>query len=631
MIKNITILTILFFLASYCLKAQNIDENTLWLKGATSLENKNTIDSLNQYIFNYNSTIDINKKKPVFKNILDEYFSIFVVFKSSKEPNQSIFKLKTRKYNIEITGEHADKDRALEFDKASTKDGVILSYISKMKNYSKRNSLSFEDFYKHIKEDPKNNQLMEVLYFPKILNQIEIQKIESYLSLKHGISLIGNKTYISSQRDTIWSYKDNKIFNHRVTGIGRDDSHHLNQKQSHNASKDGISIGLTAIDSTNQLNKTKIDNDTFITWGDTNQTTVLQQKENEAISKMNRVWKIQGVTKNETKEFIAEIQLDSKLMNIKSSQKALTADEENIIWLAINESYSKSFDYDSATKYPQSKDEDSIISFKNISFQIVNDLNSYFTFFAAPRFFVSNKITPPLCETPQLSQVTITMNGGQAPFQIDVNSSEEARVFNTSEKNYNLDLSAGSHTITVTDTNNQQYNFNIDIDKTILPEILLAKKWQLNLENEVHIIPRIQGDENNELLYAWYNQETLFSNNHQVIIRNVGNYKLVTTTPNGCISEYPFTVSKPPENTIEQGVLFPNPADTYTPFTLQLLLDAPSKVTIQISNAIGQLVHTEELAKTKMISYKHQMNSSGTYYVSVEANGNTKTYKLLVK
>ncbi|CAI8771656.1 hypothetical protein [Chryseobacterium sp. IT-36CA2] len=98
-----------------------------------------------------------------------------------------------------------------------------------------------------------NVDIAEIVIYNTTKN-LERPQIESYLSLKYGITKFGD--YIGSDGTTVyWNATTNTGYNNNITGIARDDNSVLNQKQSMsiNAGQQ-ILIGLTAMNNTNAAN-----------------------------------------------------------------------------------------------------------------------------------------------------------------------------------------------------------------------------------------------------------------------------------------------------------------------------------------------------------------------------------------
>jgi len=105
----------------------------------------------------------------------------------------------------------------------------------------------------------------------------ERNRIQSYLAIKYGITLGVNGTsqdYVDSAGNVIWDQSANAGYNYSVTGIGRDDSSVLNQKQSKGSNAFSIvTIGHKDIASTNSANTNDFNEDKeFLVWGHNNAT-----------------------------------------------------------------------------------------------------------------------------------------------------------------------------------------------------------------------------------------------------------------------------------------------------------------------------------------------------------------------
>lgn len=122
-----------------------------------------------------------------------------------------------------------------------------------------------------------------------------IQKIESYLSLKYGVTLA--KPYLSGTGTTIY---DTTGYANNIAGIGYEICQSLNQKQSKSITA-GFQpiIGLTRIDSVNAANSSIFAADaSFMIWGSDNGTAsfgtaITPPTGMIANNRMTRIWKVQ--------------------------------------------------------------------------------------------------------------------------------------------------------------------------------------------------------------------------------------------------------------------------------------------------------------------------------------------------
>lgn len=211
----------------------------------------------------------------------------------------------------------------------------------------------------------------EILVFENNLSTIDKQKIETYLSVKYGITIndISEKNYVSSDGDILWDSQKNKNYNFRITGIGRDDAFGLYQKQSKNSEDGHIIISLNELKATNYQNQETLNPGTFLLWGDNNQS--FSFKEADLLSAhpkrdMFRMWKAQ--IKNSGTPII-KTHLYLTLSGLSSGDKV-------ILRLYGNES---SYQNDISTNIVGEKIGDKYV-FKDIIWDNDHDGTEYFTF-----------------------------------------------------------------------------------------------------------------------------------------------------------------------------------------------------------------------------------------------------------
>jgi len=211
----------------------------------------------------------------------------------------------------------------------------------------------------------------EILVFDTNLSTIDRQKIETYLSVKYGITIndISENNYVSSAGDILWDSKKNKNYNFRITGVGRDDAFGLYQKQSKNCEDDHIILSLNALKATNYQNPEILNQGTFLLWGDNNQS--FSFKEADLLSAhprrdMFRMWKAQ--IKNSGAQPIKT--------HLYLSLAGLSPSDKVVLRLFANES---NYQNDISTDILGEKIGDKYV-FKDIMWDIDHSGTEYFTF-----------------------------------------------------------------------------------------------------------------------------------------------------------------------------------------------------------------------------------------------------------
>ena len=146
--------------------------------------------------------------------------------------------------------------------------------------------------------------LNEFIFFNRDLSVNEMRRIDSYLSIKYGVTMpnTGAATqgdYLSTSSLTVWDADLNPTYHNNVIGIGRDDSQELLQKQSHSF-YDTTRVYLGNLAATNPTNTGAFSNDiSYVMVGD-NQGEVYNTATSVAempgscglYSRLEREWKI---------------------------------------------------------------------------------------------------------------------------------------------------------------------------------------------------------------------------------------------------------------------------------------------------------------------------------------------------
>lgn len=266
--------------------------------------------------------------------------------------------------------------------KGDSKKGVILSYqYNKNSLLGKKNgTLIFDDLFYNDKNS--ENLLIEMIYFPRFVSVKEKETIESYLSMKYGISLADDKNYYNSKGDTLWNSKNNNHYNKRLTALGRDDAFRLYQKQSQNYLKDGLTIGLNKIENINATNLSTIANNSFLVWADNGKSTLLENSNDT--KKIKRIWKISNIS-DTIQNFNTQIHIDKKIMLLEN--KSIINNPSEYIWLAIDSTNTSNFNYENASYYKANSETDEELFFDNVKFS--SNKNYLFTIVKAPEFSFS--------------------------------------------------------------------------------------------------------------------------------------------------------------------------------------------------------------------------------------------------
>lgn len=271
----------------------------------------------------------------------------------------------------------------------------------------------------------------EVIFYNSNLNNTDVNKVESYLALKYGITLSQQVTatdYTASDGTVFWSGAANTGYGNNITGIGRDDNSQLNQKQSIsvNSSKlvyifnDSLSAPFPTM---NQLNSSNFTDDKlFLVYGDNNLSTDLGVCINNGkMKRMNRIWKVQKTGS------IQQVTLAIQQTQVNANIKLLLVSTD------------PTFPQANTTSYALNNSNNYL--YKNLN---LNN-GDYFTF-ASDSLEVELNIVGAGCQS-FFGSVSTTVTGGIAPYTFQWNTNPiqtTASINNLLPGNYDLTITHGS-------------------------------------------------------------------------------------------------------------------------------------------------------------------------------------------
>lgn len=640
--KLSTLIIIVFLIHLQCVMAQNpanVSGCSIWKKQTTSKivtdkKETNLVDFLN---FNEGVSFSKDEQLIVSKSKLKSSFTLFVVFKSNEDKEKDIVRYKVGREELKITNKQTQSTNGLEYSKYDSKSGVILEYSANLNGVKNENicSLFFGDNLNKDNDSSQNQEqkttIFEFIFYPRILTETEKLKVESYLSIKYGVSLIGEKNYLSSTGTKVWNFKDNKSFNKNVTGIAQDEKSDLFQKQSLNSSQDDIHIGFGTLDSMSKLNKENIENETFLVWGNNNGNIVFKKDETDKespIKKINRVWKIQKTQVNDKNEINTFLIVNDSLFSSQAESKK----EDTNIWLAVSSNSSDVFDYVNANYYRGELTQEGKIIFKNIVWDKYKNGSDTFTFIKAPDLFMNYELIEQNCNLSQNGRIKVKVEGGVLPFVLNIQHNGVVTTLDKNSKEFEIETpTSGDYHLTLIDSKKQSFSQIVKTNLLDSFEAILASEWFLNEDSEVEIVPNINSkNATSNYSYQWKQDDKMISKEKTLKINETGDYILNIKNDKGCEKDFPFKVIKKNSNT-NDVIVYPNPVASNEEFKIKLDLENPSSVDIKIYTINGVLLKHDKMENILNSEYSNKLQTSGSYLIVITTNNQSITSKLIVK
>nr|WP_294937717.1 T9SS type A sorting domain-containing protein [uncultured Flavobacterium sp.] len=619
-------------LMSYGQSPAGIKGCEIWLKNQANNRvdgNKSTASAKLKNDLNFNSAIHFSDSivDRINQIALKKRFTVFVVYKSNTT-EQPLFSFRNKNGSIDFTTKKISSTGKTEYSKGNPEKGIIVSYVTSIEKKGK-NTLHFttENLNRISEKSEKQSSILEFIYYPRFLNSLEKQKIETYLSLKYGVSLLGDKDYITSKSDTIWKFKSNKEFNKRVTGIGRNDLSLFSQKQAGNSEKDGLYISVgDSLWTLNAKNISFIKDGTSLIWGDNDKNTILKQdkKQSDVIFKMDRIWKAESILSGDSLSTSIYLNKDEMALLDKAGDTLL--EKSMPYWMVMNDSEGSDFDYFNADYIKEFKSNKESVSFKDVIWK--GSGSKKFTFVKAPNVFFDFEIITS-CEVPAKGGVKLQIRGGMAPYSIAIyQNGKYLRSLATSSKTLDIDdISEGNYTLQLTDAKKEKFEKNVLITSFEAIQCQLASQWYLNGMPSVAIQPVINSKK--AVTYSWIFNGSVVSEEKEFKATQAGNYSLIVKNDEGCEKEIPFTVEDKIKN--EGWVLYPNPTKRGEKFSIAFNYNQPTDIAIKITDLNGRVLKTSGLNKIKNAVYTESLNISGTYMVLITKGNTTETTKLIIE
>lgn len=600
------------------------DSNMFWLKKKTITDNNNlgARSGKDSVTLNFHQHLRFNEDKIKQKNasLLNHESSLFIVFKSATEDEIELMQFGSKLDNNLLTNKKLITQRDNIFHESNAKTGSLITHIFTKNSLLNKKKGHLNFLPDLVNESESVNTLFEVLYFPKALAAKEQSIIESYLSIKYGISLIGTKDYTNSKGDTIWNYRRNSNYSTRVTGIGRDDVSSLYQRQSGNAEKDGLYIGLQQIKELNSKNHGELLDKTFFLWGDNGLKAKIDEKATVGLAQMERVWK---TNKASGDSIITQIMLNKKQMGIIHQP-----DSKKSIWLVRDTLSSQAIDFVKAEYIQASSENDSLIFFDKVKWK---NETSLFTFSEAPEFFATFSAQTANCRSDENDGIIdVMLKGGMSPFAVKLyNGTILLREVTTNENFLRIsNLANASYSIQVKDKNGDICNGDILLDPIPDSKITLPPKWYMEHNSTVRVIPDKNDAET--FIYRWFYHDKPVATGAEFIAEAPGQYMVEVQSAKGCVKTLPFEVIGLNSEASGRIRVYPNPCKANQSYHVAISNDAIVATSVTITDLHGKIIDYRNMGVVQNCTYDGELSQAATYIIIVKYGSQEEIAKIVI-
>lgn len=178
---------------------------------------------------NKNVALNQNVSQSLTTAIGEGASNFYVVFKSEDNTEKDLLDFTFTCYQNTVTTHNINYPDPNTVD-LKRRTGAIVKY-----GFNYPNAAGDKN-YVTIKDQPNDlTDVYEVIYVNDAFSDLDHQQIQTYLSLKYGISLINTSNYVDANGNSIWNSGLNAAYNMYITGIGRSDYFGLHKTETVNS------------------------------------------------------------------------------------------------------------------------------------------------------------------------------------------------------------------------------------------------------------------------------------------------------------------------------------------------------------------------------------------------------------
>ena len=223
MVKKILSVTTLCFVLTLQtqVNAQNLKSDAnFWVKGS---DTKSVVN------LNGNNPISDQNQGAIMTQIGDNHSNFYIVFQSFDAHEVDLADINMKCFQNKITTQNINPQSLNVPLLDKIQSGAILKYGFNLGNYK------VTDDFMLLNNDKDRTYIYEVIYMNKEFTDIDHKHLQTYLSLKYGVSLIDVNNYLSHHNKTVWDANISSEFNNHVIGLGKSNYYDLNQTSSINS------------------------------------------------------------------------------------------------------------------------------------------------------------------------------------------------------------------------------------------------------------------------------------------------------------------------------------------------------------------------------------------------------------
>jgi hypothetical protein len=469
---------------------------------------------------------------------------------------------------------------------------------------------------------PFKGSLAELIVFNRALTFLERIQYETYLAIKYGTGSKGGNL-VSAGEKVLWNTERYATYGNHMAGIGHDNFFALDQKQSGSAYDSGllvISAGVSA--STNEANKTVINDQDFLVWGDNNLPlrTKTGDGADSVLSMMQRKWLITA-TGNTASKIATEVYVDiSRFPNDPLGY-----------WLVIDRSGLSNYSVDNLEYINADRIANGKVVYK-VLWDTDHSGKDNFSFARERNLFaIVRKISLPSCTDYQAGKVTVEVIAGKAPYRFKLTSDDGkiSREWKQSTKSIEQkDLTEDQYTLTLVDDADEKLTRNFVLSMPDALHIDLGPDQKLTLDKDIVLDVSAQVPDSIPVTYRWENSFAFSSTEQKITAKESGIFKVfVTKQSDGCVFTDDVIISGAEAQRV---AVFPTLLERNDAYNVSISLEEPASVAVRVMDIRGFEIQTITGQSKTEYQFTTSLKDSGMYLVVIQTPKGVETRKIIV-
>lgn len=458
--------------------------------------------------------------------------------------------------------------------------------------------------------------LPELIIYDRVLSAKERRQVTSYLSLKYGLTIQdpNNSAYLGATGDTLWHAKKQRIFHHRIAGLGLEPLSGWQQRMASGSLVKNPILTLHTIDTLKGAG--------YLVWGDDAAPKRFQPWEQPAIWRFERQWLLQRTG--------AADQLSTQLSWDSQHWLRRPTPTERYCLLVDRSGKGDYRPADTEVFLADTTNPEDRLRFGTLSWDPDGSGTDVFTLAIVPELWMLTDYSAPACGTNASGQLQSRIIGGLPPYQLTLQALEgtnERLSLKADTPIHSTELTPGAYALVLQDAIGQTYRDTLFLEADAAPLIPLQTTYTVPPDGQL-TLDASTAHHQGGAQYQWVFPNGQVRTNPMQSITSPGRYR-VQVESQGCRAYHTLWIRGVDQQAFDQVRLFPNPTVDGT-FELDILLRRPGTLQIRLFDAKGRLLLADRLPDQDRHRYRGQLRQSGTYVVELSNGSARVAYTLIV-